>query len=299
MFDLNIEELMEIDTPSNSITVPEGGTASFQVRLTSQPNSEATISVAHIGGDADISVQSGSNLVFNTGNWNQYQLVTLAAAEDADDVDGIATIRLSITGLSPAIVIATEQDVDIEEPPDCGIAENGQEAWTPLGSAVVVSGINSIPEIVPVDGLIMSLLRTNGNMRASDAEMENTFAIPSGSLDTLISGDATLGSACYRTINAAIGDTIEFSWNFIAGSASGRDFAFAVVDGQAILLLDVDGVNFATSNPFFKQSGWRTFRYTFTQAGPQTIAVGAIDENSIFGAHLLTVDKYQFIPASP
>ena len=82
----------------NAVTVPEGSTATFQVKLNTAPVNPTTVTVSRVSGDADISVQSGGSLVFNASNWNTNQTVTLAAAEDADMVNSTAVIRCSAPG---------------------------------------------------------------------------------------------------------------------------------------------------------------------------------------------------------
>ena len=87
-------------TDRDSVTVPEGGTTTFQVKLNQQPPSTVTATVSRVSGDTDITVQSGASLTFTTANWGTYQTVTLAGAEDADTTSGTATIRISAGGLS-------------------------------------------------------------------------------------------------------------------------------------------------------------------------------------------------------
>ena len=99
-------------TSADAVTVPEGGTATFQVKLNTAPVSPTTVTVSRVSGDTDITVQSGASLVFNASNWNTYQTVTLAAAEDADTVNSSAVIRCSAPGLTNKDVTATEQDND-------------------------------------------------------------------------------------------------------------------------------------------------------------------------------------------
>ncbi len=101
-----------IVTNTNSVIVPEGGTGTFQVRLSAAPASNVTVNVSRSGGDADIAVQSGAALTFTPANYATYQTVTLAAAEDADTTNGQATIRCSATGLANRDVTATEADND-------------------------------------------------------------------------------------------------------------------------------------------------------------------------------------------
>ena len=83
----------EIITNTESVIVPEGNTATFQVKLNMYPSANTTVSVTTAGGDSDITVQSGTSLTFTQANWNTYQTVTLAAAVDADALNGQTTIR--------------------------------------------------------------------------------------------------------------------------------------------------------------------------------------------------------------
>ena len=100
-------------TSADAVTVPEGSNATFQVKLNTAPTNPTTVTVSWVSGDTDITVQSGGSLVFNAGNWNTYQPVTLAAAEDADEVNGSAMIQCSAPGLANKDVTATEQDNDV------------------------------------------------------------------------------------------------------------------------------------------------------------------------------------------
>ena len=68
------------------------------------------VTVAWLSGDPDISVHTGASLTFTPTNWDIYQTVQLAAAPDADALNGTATIRLSAEGLTPVDVTATEED---------------------------------------------------------------------------------------------------------------------------------------------------------------------------------------------
>ena len=75
-----------------TITVSEGGTASYKVKLATQPSANVTVAVARkSGGDTNLSVKTGASLTFTKNNWNTDQTVTLQAAQDDDHVDGTAT----------------------------------------------------------------------------------------------------------------------------------------------------------------------------------------------------------------
>ena len=98
------------ETDISSVSVAEGGTATFSVRLTSDPGVMVTVGVALVSGDSDISVTAGDTLVFTPLNWSDYQEVELTAAEDADTENGVAVIRCSSPGFVDLDVTATEQD---------------------------------------------------------------------------------------------------------------------------------------------------------------------------------------------
>ncbi|MFB9182010.1 glycoside hydrolase family 48 protein [Dactylosporangium sucinum] len=97
-------------TPS-PLTVPEGGSTPLSVKLNQAPTSNVTVAVARTG-DTDITV-SPTSLTFTTANWNTAQTVTVSAAQDADSVNGAATINLTASGWTSASVPANESDDDV------------------------------------------------------------------------------------------------------------------------------------------------------------------------------------------
>lgn len=100
----------DIVTDSTAISVPEGGDATLQVKLSADPMKTTVVTIGHNGGDADISVTGGTTYYFDSSNWNEYQPITLSAAEDSDNEDGQATFALTADGADTVQVIATETD---------------------------------------------------------------------------------------------------------------------------------------------------------------------------------------------
>jgi glucose/arabinose dehydrogenase len=97
---------------TNAVSVAEGGSVSFGVKLAVDPGGGVTVNVANTSGDASVSV-SGVPLSFTAGNWDSYQQVTvLAAQDDSDTADGGATLTLSATGIASQYVVATALDND-------------------------------------------------------------------------------------------------------------------------------------------------------------------------------------------
>ena len=98
-------------------TVPEGGTASYQVALDSAPRYSVTVSVTPAAdSDPDLGA-TPARLTFTTSNWNTGQTVAVSAADDQDGTDGTATFRHTATSTDPeysgieiADVTAAEND---------------------------------------------------------------------------------------------------------------------------------------------------------------------------------------------
>ena len=99
-----------IVTDKNRVSVKEGGTATFHVKLSADPGNTVAVTVGRDGGDGDITVASGLTYYFNSSTWDTYLPVTLAAAEDADTTDGQATFVLSAADAASVYVTAVEQD---------------------------------------------------------------------------------------------------------------------------------------------------------------------------------------------
>jgi tetratricopeptide (TPR) repeat protein len=97
-------------TTSDTVVVPEGGQSTFQVKLSERPVSNVTANVRRISGDTDITISSGENLTFTSGNWDTYQAVILNAAEDSDAENGEAIFRISAAGIPDKDILAVEQD---------------------------------------------------------------------------------------------------------------------------------------------------------------------------------------------
>jgi hypothetical protein len=95
-----------------AVTVPEGGSATYGVRLAAQPTNNVTVTSAAGTGDANLTVTGGASLTFTPANWNTAQNVTVSAAQDADTTNGTRPITVASTGLPSVTVTATEADDD-------------------------------------------------------------------------------------------------------------------------------------------------------------------------------------------
>ena len=111
-FTFDVSDKRFVVTPL-SLSIDEGSTQTFTVRLLKTPQSPGTSTVSHISGDIDISIQSGTTLNFDSSNYMTHQPLTLIAAEDADPINGSATIQVAAPGYITTLVTAIEADNDI------------------------------------------------------------------------------------------------------------------------------------------------------------------------------------------
>ena len=112
-----------LELSSSNVTVPEGMTATCEVVLTSRPSADVTVTLTRDpGGDADLAVDTDPDaadaqrtLVFTPADFSDARTVTVAAAVDADGIDGTATFTHTATGGAwtgvTATLTATERDV--------------------------------------------------------------------------------------------------------------------------------------------------------------------------------------------
>ncbi len=163
-----------IVTPT-TLGISEGGSGTFTVRLSQQPASNVTVSVARTSGDADINVTMGSSLTFTTTNWNTTQTVTVAASEDADVANDSATLTVSSTGIPNQLVTVNATD-------------NDTQTFTLSASALTIN-----------EGASGTFTVRLSNMPASNVTV--TSSRSSGDSDITVTGGGTLTftSANYAT----------------------------------------------------------------------------------------------------
>ncbi len=101
---------------STAVTVPEGGSASYNVKLSNQPSGGVTVWAFETTG-CDVNLRHDpAPRNFTTTNWNVAQVYTLYADEDGDDIAGTCTIAHDADGAEyDALLVnltATEGDND-------------------------------------------------------------------------------------------------------------------------------------------------------------------------------------------
>ena len=87
-----------VKVSSDSLTVPEGATATYTVVLTSKPTDTVTVTPSLATGSSSDVTFNPTSLSFGTTEWDTAQTVTVSAAEDDDAVADTATIEHAAAG---------------------------------------------------------------------------------------------------------------------------------------------------------------------------------------------------------
>ena len=80
---------------SSTLTIDEGRSAEYTVRLYSEPQTDVRVAVGVVPSDGDV-VAEPPSLTFTTDNWNQTRTVTVTANEDDDAVSDTATLTHTV-----------------------------------------------------------------------------------------------------------------------------------------------------------------------------------------------------------
>ena len=100
-------------TPT-ALTVPEGGSRTYTVKLTSEPTANVTVTINTSGSTTVTHDATNNMLTFTAANWATSQTVRVSAAEDdADHLDEIATISHSVTSTDPDYQVITPPAINV------------------------------------------------------------------------------------------------------------------------------------------------------------------------------------------
>ncbi len=134
-----------VTVSSGALTVDEGGTGSYTVKLDTQPSGEVVVTVGGASGDVTV---PNSQLRFAVNNWSEAQTVTVNAALDSDAAtDPDVTLTHSAAGggygsVSIAnVVVSVTESVSLPAAPTgfAATAGNGQVvlSWSNPGDASI------------------------------------------------------------------------------------------------------------------------------------------------------------------
>ncbi|MBF2755164.1 MAG: hypothetical protein ISN29_07900, partial [Gammaproteobacteria bacterium AqS3] len=129
---------------SDDLTIPEGGSETFNVQLATQPSRNVTVTLTQprnpdVTVDTDTATTGNQRtLTFTTSNWNQDQTVTVSTLRDDDTLDDRASIALTasgadygdVTGSLPVLVTERSAAGLILSTRSVGVYEGGSGRFT-------------------------------------------------------------------------------------------------------------------------------------------------------------------------
>ena len=113
-------ELGDLVVSAESLSIAEGGSGTFTVKLASAPNVKQTVYLA-LSDNTKLSV-SPASLVFTPDNWETEQTVTLTAAQDEDMKNDTITVNLTSKNVDGKSLVVSVTDDDIPVLVEDGLA---------------------------------------------------------------------------------------------------------------------------------------------------------------------------------
>ncbi|MBF2755227.1 MAG: hypothetical protein ISN29_08220, partial [Gammaproteobacteria bacterium AqS3] len=179
-----IDDDVELTLSTSSLTIQEGGSKTFTVRLATWPGNNRTINLSSTNSDVTVDTNTSATgnqtvLTFTASNWNTAQTVTVRAAHDADGVNDTATISLTGSKVNTASVGVTVIDDDVGlilSPSSLTIIEGGSKTFraklskNPGGTRTVTLASNNTDVTVDTKSTVVgkqnSLTFTTSNWNA-------------------------------------------------------------------------------------------------------------------------------------
>ncbi len=242
------DETAGVTVSETALTVDEGGSGSYTVRLNTQPTSNVVISVTKTGStDVTLDTDTGTSgnqttLTFTPANWSAAQTVTVRAAQDADAVNDAASIThavvasrsadefdaVNIAGVAVTVTDDETAGVTVSKS-TLTVAEGGSGAYT-----VVLDAL-------PTSDVVISVTRTG----SSDVTLD-TDTGTSGNQTTLTFTTANWSTAQTVTVAAAqdadaVDDAASITHAVVA-SRSADEFDAVNIAGVAVAVTDDAGV---------------------------------------------------------
>ena len=129
------DEVAGVTLSTRALSVPEGGSNTYTVVLTSEPTANVTVTPARAaGGSTDVTFAT-STLTFTPGNWETAQTVTVEAADDTDAAVDMATLTHAVSGGDYGTVTAGAVEVTVTEAQASGVTVMPTQLTVPEGFA--------------------------------------------------------------------------------------------------------------------------------------------------------------------
>jgi len=267
-------------TPTSGLTTTEaGGTASFTVKLNTQPTANVTIGLTS-SNTAEGTISS-SSITFTAANWSTAQTVTVTGVNDNIDDDNvnytIVTAQASSTdskysAINPSDVSVTNTDDDV-----AGVTVTPTSGLTTTeagGTASFTVKLNTQPTANVTIGL------------TSSNTAEGT--ISSSSITFTAANWSTAQTLTVTGVNDFIDDG-DIAFSIITGAASSTDSKYNGLNASDVSVTNIDNDDFGiivtpTAGLYTRESGaTATFTIRLNSQPTANVTIGLISSNTAEG----------------
>ena len=240
-----------------TLTVAEGGSATYTVKLNTQPTSDVVITVSSDNSDVTV---SSATLTFSSSNWNTAQTVTVSAAQDADAVNDAASITHAVVAASSAneydnvniagVAVTVADD-------DAGVSVSETTLTVAEGNS---STYTVVLDAQPASDVVITVSSDNSDVTA------DTDAATSGNQTTLTFTPSNWATAQTVTVAAAqdadaVNDAASIT-HAVDASRSADEFDNVSVAGVAVTVADDDTAGVSVSETTLTVAEGNSSAYT-------------------------------------
>ena len=162
------DETAGVTVTPTSLTVDEGGTNTYTVKLDTEPTAAVTVTIVDPTDNTDVTANP-ARLTFTTSDWDTAQTVTVSAAEDDDASRDTATVTHTVAGGDYASITASSVSVTVTDNDTRGVTV------TPASLTVNEGGSNTYTVVLdtePTDTVTVTIVDpTNTDVTASPASL--------------------------------------------------------------------------------------------------------------------------------
>ncbi len=236
---------------THTITVPEGGTASFTMNLSARPTATTVVSFAE---DSDFISVNRERITFRGGDWSKARTSVITAGTDVNTVDetAIMTFTASAGGGYDGEMIVLEVTIDDSGKPGLQlnrtgltIGEGGKGTFTVRLNTEPTDDVTVTPRVEPANDAVTFLPETltftdetweePQTITVSAAEDDDAVNDETGIMLT-VSSDATgYGTEQNKTVSVTVDDNDNAGMKVSATSVTVREGAMGVAAFTVVL----------------------------------------------------------------
>ena len=249
-------------TPT-SLTINEGGTGTYSVKLGTQPTAEVTVTV-NDPTNTDVTADPAT-LTFTTSNWATAQTVTVSAAEDGDASDDTATVTHTFGGGDYASFAASNVTVTVTDDDTPGVTVSPTSLTIGEGNT---DTYNVELNTQPSGDVMVAITSNNTDVTVSSSSLTFTTT----TWDTAQTVMVTAGSDADAADDKAT----------LTHNPSGADYGSVSNASLSVTVTDDEtaGVSVSESSLTIEEGNTGTYTVVLDSQPTATVTIGVADDSA-------------------